>query len=164
MLEFLEQGWRTGRFRRISQGFFTFERCFVRKPCDRIESILDVNMVRSAPGNLHAVCSQEVRAAVIGSVERPRPYSHWWLYNLPSCDDEYLSARTTPCASAINWTHIVFYREGLLVDSIPCVRSRLAVVALPYRHNLGKRFWTHIPSVSLESVVTLSAYCVEFLH
>src|SRR6218665_955862 len=126
-------------FRRISQGFFTFERFFVRKPCDRIESILDVNTVRSAPGKPHAACSQEVRAAVIGSAERPRPYSHWWLYNLPSCDDECLSTWTTPCASTINWTRVVFNREGLLVGNVPCLRLLLAVVALPYRQNLKKR-------------------------
>ena len=129
---------RAGHFRR-SQGFFTFERCFVRKPCDRIESILDVNMVRSAPGKLHtAGIAKRWRAAVIGSAERPRPYSHWWLFNLPSRDDECLSAWTTPCTSTINWTHVIFYHEGLLVSSVPCLRSLLAVVALPYRHNLVK--------------------------
>src|SRR6218665_3291201 len=79
--------------------------------------------------------SQEVRAAVIRSAERPTVGGST---NLTSCNDECLSAWTTPCASTINWTRVVFYREGLLVGNIPCLRSLLAVVALPYRHNLVK--------------------------
>src|SRR6218665_419852 len=51
-------------------------------------------------------------------------------YNLPSRDDECLSTWTTPCASTINCTRVVFYHEGLLVGSVPCLRSLSAVVAL----------------------------------
>src|SRR6218665_1021196 len=139
MLESFGTGLACRTFLPNKPGIFTFERCFVRKVCDRIESILDVNTTRSAPGKPHAASSQEVRAAVIGSAERPQPYSHWWLYNQPSCDDECLSTWTTPCASTINCSRVVFYREGLLVGSVRCLRSLLAVVALPYRYNLVKR-------------------------
>src|SRR6218665_549009 len=48
-----------------SQGFFTFERCFVRNPCDRIESILDVNTARSAPGKPHTACRQKVEGGCL---------------------------------------------------------------------------------------------------
>src|SRR6218665_460618 len=35
-----------------------------------------------------------------------------------------------------NRARVIFYHEGLLVGSVPCLRSLPAVVALPYRHNL----------------------------
>src|SRR6218665_534231 len=117
-----------------------FERCFVRNPYDRIESILDVNTARSAPGKPHAACSQKLEGGCLrirgGTLDVHTVTTH---YNLPLHSDECLSAWTTPCASTINCTRVAFYREGLLVGSVPCLRSLSAVVALPYRHNLAKR-------------------------
>src|SRR6218665_1534096 len=87
----LELGYRAGHFRRISSGFCTFERYFVRWPCDRIEPIFDVNTVRSAPRRLHAAWSQELEGGRRGPTERPGSYGHWSLCNL-------LYHRVTTCA------------------------------------------------------------------
>ena len=50
--------------------------------------------------------SYAVHATVFASVQHgrrepeawPSSYSHWWLFNLPSCGDECLSSWTTHCA------------------------------------------------------------------
>ena len=113
------------------------------------------------------VTAKRWRTAVIGSEEGPWTYSHY-SYKLPSRDDECLSTCTTPCASTINCTRVVFYREGLLVGIVPCLRSLSAVVALPYRHNLTKRLWTPIPSVSWESwwlfQLTVFNFCTDWKY
>src|SRR6218665_2350468 len=73
-----------------------------------------------------------------GPTERPGPYGHWSLYSLhvPSPDDVYLSPWTIPFASTTNRARVIFYHEGLLVGSVPCLRSLPAVVALSDRLNL----------------------------
>jgi len=81
----LELGLRAGLIRRIIQGFFTFETSKVfwplamwphrDHPLDQIRC-KQLNTIRSGPRGLLASCS------------------HWWFYNLPSRDDECLSAWT----------------------------------------------------------------------
>src|SRR6218665_1142332 len=81
---------------------------------------------------------QELEGGRRAPTERPGPYGHWSLCNLhvPSSDDVCLSSWTNPFASTTNRGRVIFYHEGLLVGSVPCLRSLPAVVALPYRLNL----------------------------
>src|SRR6218665_1897625 len=55
----------------------------------------------------------------------PWAVSHWSLYDLhvPSPDDVCLSAGTNHFASTTNRARVIFYHEGLLVGSVPCLRS-----------------------------------------
>src|SRR5688572_7455851 len=84
-------------FRRFCQGFYAFERYFVRKspwPCDCIKPILSMHGRTSAIRTVYAACSPvfcsrwrtTTRAFRVTST-----VSHSWLLDLPTDHDECLS-------------------------------------------------------------------------
>jgi len=88
IIAFLMMDALAGRFRRISQGFCTFEGYFLHVTASRPSFRCKYNQVsvmgtaHRLPWGLHIACSRKVDGGRHGPLEGPRSHSQRWIYNL----------------------------------------------------------------------------------
>jgi len=82
--------------------------------------------------------------------------SHWWLYDLPTCNDKCLSCMDYSLCFADQTDTVIFYRMGIhghlpscgiACQHRRCVCKHCSAVTLPYLHNLAQKFRTTMSSI-----------------